>query len=44
MRCFIVIAIQLCFRMRVCYQEGPSKTERTGFERNTSAPGLCWWF
>jgi len=37
-RCFIVIAFQLC--LRVCHQEDPRKSGRTGIEWNTSAPGL----
>jgi len=36
---FIAIALQLYFRL--CYQEGSRKSERTGTEQNTSAPGVC---
>jgi hypothetical protein len=36
---FITTAFQLCFR--ICHQECPRKSRRTGIEENTSAPGLC---
>jgi len=35
----IAIAFQLCFR--ICHQEGPRKSGRTGTEWNTPALGLC---
>jgi hypothetical protein len=41
-RCFIAIALRLCFR--ICHWEGPGKPSGTEIKWNTSAAGLCWLY